>query len=130
MVKHFFSAIILVSAALFAFGIAGFAGNVVFHADSITVARLMVAQAGSIVGMQVSVPANPDNTLAQQLGAKERILSEREALLAEKEKGLGGPGSGDRSTLLYYMAGTGVMLAGLVGLHRSLGYHTTHAGAH
>ncbi len=47
--------------------------------------KYLVAQVGSAVGIQIKVPENPYNTLAQQLREKEISLEEREKILTRRE---------------------------------------------
>ncbi len=47
--------------------------------------KYLLAQASPAVGVQIKVPENPYNTLAQQLKEKEITLQEREKILAQKE---------------------------------------------
>ncbi len=59
-----------------------------FKVSPIYMGGYLVAQVGSAIGINVSVPPNPFNTLAEQLKNKEISLLERERELAQREKQL------------------------------------------
>lgn len=54
-----------------------------YSAEPIEIVKYLLAQAGAGVGMSISVPENPFNTLAQQLQEKEAGLEKREEAVAE-----------------------------------------------
>lgn len=60
----------------------------VFKASPLAVGHYLVAQVGSGIGVTVSIPPNPFNTLAQQLKEKEEYLLKKEAGLQQKELAL------------------------------------------
>jgi hypothetical protein len=75
--RIFFFALILVS-SLYSLGL-----------NPVDIGKFIGAKAGKAVGvsMSTSVPPNPFNTLAMQLEQKERLLDEREQMLAQQEAG-------------------------------------------
>lgn len=68
-----------------------FLGLMSFNFDLLSAGRYFLAQAGSSIGVNASVPPNPFNTLAQQLQDKEDELNAREQNLADKENNLNTP---------------------------------------
>lgn len=87
--------------------------QIFFNTNPISVGRYVVAQIGSSIGITVSVPVNPFNTLAQQLDEKEALLLEKEKKLQQREMGLQESleekGSGRNRSLIYGVVG-GVLL--------------------
>ena len=71
--------------------------------------------AGSGAAISAMVPANPYNTLAQQLVEKERELVDREAALAEREANDIGPSAGGIFGVLSFVFS--VFLLALIGVN-------------
>jgi len=100
----------IVLALLFSFVAVLVLAQVVFNVNPIAVSKYMIAQ----VGFTVSVPSNPFNTLAQQLGEKESDLIEKEKRLEQKETVLQEQAEREsldqKKTFLYLLLGGGLLL--------------------
>lgn len=91
--------------------------QVAFDASPMAIGRYLVAQVGSAIGVTVSVPPNPFNTLAQQLKEKESALSDREKKLQAKESALEteiNKGQSNQNKTLIYLAAVGGILLALI----------------
>jgi hypothetical protein len=71
--------------------------------------------AGSGATLSAIVPANPYNTLAQQLADKEQELNDREAMLAEREANDIGPSAGGIFGVLSFVFS--LILLALIGVN-------------
>ncbi len=92
----------------------------VYKADTLTLAKYYLAQ----IGVTVSIPSNPFNTLAQRLSEKESTLSVKEQELQKKEIALREEEKKDK-TVLYFSLGGGVLLV-LVLVNFYLDYRRRH----
>jgi len=61
---------------------------ILYQVNPVDIIKYLGAQAGSTIGVSVSVSENPFNTLAQQLKEKEIKLQEKEKELLKKETAL------------------------------------------
>ena len=104
--------------------------QVVFRAGPLAITRFLVAQVGSAVGVTVSIPSNPFNTLAKQLAEKESILSEQERELKQKEEFLqeriAGEQRSQNRVLLYASLAGGVLFL-LISLNFYLDWRRRHS---
>ena len=73
--------------------------------DFLAIGNYFLAQTGSAIGVSVSVPPNPFNTLAQQLQEKEDSLHFRERDLEAKEKKLTEDGKNLSGKFVYVVLG-------------------------
>lgn len=80
--------------------------------NPLSIGKYFVYQLVSVIGVSVSVPPNPFNTLAQQLNEKENTLIQKEKELQEKESIIAeGKESRQNRTILYAAGGGGILLA-------------------
>lgn len=101
----------------------------IFHASPVAIGRYFIAQIGSTVGVTVSVPSNPFNTLAQQLKEKESTLFEKEKKLQEKEIALDteiNKGQSSQNKIFMYLAAMGGILLLLILLNFYFDYRRKH----
>ncbi len=96
------------------------------------VGRYLMAEIGSTIGVNVAVPPNPFNTLAEQLKSKEVALAEKEQALTRQGAALESRAQaeerGERRTLGYAAAVGGVLLA-LISLNFYLDYRRRKTGS-
>ena len=96
------------------FGVFGLI-KIVFDASPIAIGEYLVAQVGSGIGITVSVPPNPFNTLAQQLKEKEDKLVVKEKELQQKEEIFQEQSSREQNSqnkniIIYLIIGGGILL--------------------
>lgn len=76
--------------------------------------------------MSASVPANPINTLAQQLNQKEENLDQREAEIALRELTISNQIQVERNRLLVYLVIGAIIVLSLVAYNFFLDYKYRH----
>jgi hypothetical protein len=110
-----------------------FVGGMIIQAYLSTVLELEQRNSGTVLGTAVgtsaSVPANPDNTLAQQLSEKEMRLDQREADLALQELTIANQIQKERNRLLAYLLIGALVILGLVAYNFYLDYQYRHEHA-
>ncbi len=93
-------------------------GGMIIQAYLSTVLELEQRSTGTVLGTAIgtsaSVPANPDNTLAQQLSDKEIRLDQREADLAFQELTIANEIQKERNRMLVYLLIGALIVLGLV----------------
>lgn len=82
-----------------------------FDTNLTLVSRYFAAQVGSAIGVSASVPANPFNTLEQQLRERELALIDKEQALKQKEEQLN---EGQNRTAIYSSVAIGAVLLFLI----------------
>lgn len=89
--------------------------QILFKRDPVVIGRYLITQIASGIGITVSVPQNPFNTLAQELQKKEASLLEKEEELRQREselreKAVEEEFRRNRAFLIYLLAAGGVLL--------------------
>lgn len=96
----------------------------VFRVNPLALGRYLIAQIGSGVGITVSVPQNPFNTLAQELREKESALLEKEEEIKQRElefqERIAKEQRSRNTAFLVYLLTGGIVLLALILLDRRL----------
>ena len=123
MIKTALHIVIMVSFVLFGVGATATMLDYFFHADTIALMTRITAQVGSVIGIQVGVPSNPYNTLAQQLKEREDQLNSKETVLNARESTVLSQNAQNEERFLYYVFGIGGFLLALILANFYMDFH-------